>query len=293
MVQRQIKLLLRRLFISSLLLTVMIIQPLASARAEVILNYFRASSQSDGIFIEWETSSEQNSSNFYIMRSLRQDQDYIRINNSYQMSYSEDGEGVYYNYQDDLVDPNTVYYYQLEAIDLDGGRQLIGPISVGYQIRVVTPTQTGTITPGLPITNPTNTPSPTKRLTTQLFITPTPTQTGTVNLSVNQTPMPSETITGTISTIPTETPTLEPLPTFEFLFPASTSTRAVTATPTSQLITTEQDSVSSQPSQPVSSRHVFLLGIIVLLWLTLASFMMLWIWKFFKDVPEVEEDSTG
>lgn len=264
MVQRQISLLLRRLFISLLLLTVIIIQPLASARAEVVLNYFRAFSQSEGILIEWETSYELNSSGFYIMRSLRQDQDYTRISNSYQLSYSEDGEGVYYNYQDDLVDPNTVYYYKLEALDLDGGRELFGPISVGYQIRAVTPTPTGTITPGLPVTNPTNTPSPTKGLTAQPYITPTPTQTGTVFLSVNQTPMASATITGTISTIPTETPTLEPLPTFEFLFPASTSTRAVTATPTSQLITTEQGSVSPPPSQPVSSRHVFLLGIIVL-----------------------------
>jgi hypothetical protein len=271
---------------------VIIIKPLAGARAEVVLDYFRATSQADGILIEWETSFESNSSGFYILRSLRQDQDFTRINIFF-LSDSEDGEGVFYSYLDDQVSSNTVYYYKLEAIDLDGSRELFGPVSVGYEIQTATSTPTGTITPGLQITNPSNTPSPTNGITAQPNITPTPTQTGTVILSGNQTPIPSATITGTISTIPTETPTLEPLPTFEFLFPASTSTRAVTATPTSQIIMTEQDTASSQPSQPISSRHVLLLGIIILLWLTLTSFMILLIWKFFQDVPEVEEDSTG
>jgi hypothetical protein len=292
MVQRQIILLLRRLFISSLLLTLITIQPLVSARAEVILNYFRASSQSDGILIEWETSSELDNSGFYIMRSLKQDQDFTRINIFF-LSDSEAGEGVFYSYLDDQVVPNTVYYYKLEAIDLQGARELFGPISVGYQIQTPTPTQVGTITPGLPTANPTITPSPTRGITAQPYITPTPTQTGTIIISVTQPPMPSATITGTISTVPTETPTLEPLPTFEFLFPASTSTRTVTATPTSQIVSTDQSSVSSLPSQPISSRHVFLLGIIILLWLTLVGFMVLWIWKLFQDVPEVEEDSSG
>ncbi len=292
MVQRQNTLLLKRLFISLLFLTVIFIQPLASVRAEVVLDYFRASSQSDGILVEWETSFESNSSGFYILRSLRQNQDFNRINIFF-LSDSEAGEGVFYSYLDDEVAPNTIYYYKLEAIDLDGSIELFGPVSVGYKVQTATPTLTGTITPGLPITIPTNTPSPTSGITVQPYITTTPTQTGTVNISVNQTPMPSVTITGTISTIPTKTPTLEPLPTFEFLFPASTSTRAVTATPTFQIVTTEQGSVSSQPAQPISSRHVFLLGIVILLWLTLASFMILWIWKFFQDVPEVEEDSTG
>jgi hypothetical protein len=292
MVQRQILKLLRRFFISLLLLTVITIQPLASARAEVVLNFFRAASQSDGILVEWETSFESNSSGFYILRSLKQDQDFSRINIFF-LSDSEVGEGVFYSYLDDQVALNTIYYYKLEAIDLDGSRELFGPVSVGYKIQTATPTLTGTITPGTPISNPTNTPSPTQGITAQPFITLSPTQTGTVSISVNQTPMPSATITGTISTIPTETPTLEPLPTFEFLFPASTSTHVVTATPTSQISTTEQGPVSPQPSQPISSRHVFLLGIIILLWLTLTSFMILWIWKFFQDVPEGEEDSTG
>jgi hypothetical protein len=291
--QRHITLRLSSRIFIPLLFIIALIQPHASVRAEVILNYFRASSQSDGILIEWETSSEANSDGFYILRSLRQNQDFTRINIFF-LSDSEAGEGVFYSYLDDQVVNGNVYYYKLEAIDQDGSSELFGPVTVGYKLQTATPTLTGTITPGLPITNLTNTPSPTRGLTTQPYVTPTPTRTGSIVELATQTLVPSATITGTITTIASETPTLEPLPTFELIFPAITATRAVTSTSisTPKLLLSEENRVSTIPPQPISSRNVFLLGIIILLWLTLIGFMVLWIWKFFQDDLEVEEENS-
>lgn len=257
-------------------------------RAEVFLDYFRASSQPDGILIEWETSSESNSSGFYILRSLSQDQDYTRINIFF-LSDSEVGEGVFYSYLDETVVPGTIYYYKLEAIDLDGSSEFFGPVMVGYLIQ--TPTSTKTPTPNRTSTNLTNTPSPTLRIITLPPNSPTPSQTAIFTPGFNPTVItPTSTISGTVSTIPIETPTLEPLPTFELLFPASTATIAVTVTPTSQMVALVDNGKTENTSQPFSSRHVFLLVIIFLLWLALMGFLVLWIWKLFQGAQEIEAD---
>jgi hypothetical protein len=67
----------------------------------------------------------------------------------------------------------------------------------------------------------------------------------------------------------------------------------VTATPTSQKVLNEETLASSPTPQPISSRHVFLLSIISLLWLTLAGFIVLWFWKLFQDSSEVDEENSG
>ena len=272
--------------------TVILILPFEGVRAEVVLNYFRANSQVDGILIEWETISETNSSGFYILRSLSQNQGYTRINIFF-LSDSEVGEGVFYSYLDDQVAAGTVYYYKLEAIDLDGTSDFFGPVSVGYKLSTGTPTLTGTISAGITATSVTKTPTPTHGTTPQPNLTPTPTRTGINIVLPTATLTPSATITGTISTVPTETPTLEPLPTFDLIFPAITSTHTVTVTPTPQKILNAETLVSSPTPQPISSRHVFLLSIISLLWLTLAGFVVLWFWKLFQDSSEVDEENSG
>jgi hypothetical protein len=275
-----------------LLFTVLLLLPFEIVRAEVVLNYFRPTSQSDGILIEWETISETNSSGFYILRSLNQNQDYTRINILF-LSESEAGEGVFYSYVDDQVASGTIYYYKLEAIDMSGASDFFGPVSVGYKLSTGTPTLTGTISPGKTVTSVTKTPTPSNSTPTQPYQSHTPTRTGISIVLPTSTLTPSATITGTISTVPTETLTLEPLPTFELIFPAITSTRAVTATPTSQKVLNEETLASSPTPQPISSRHVFLLSIISLLWLTLAGFIVLWFWKLFQDSSEVDEENSG
>lgn len=275
-----------RIILLIAILVMQIIQPVIRVRAEVVLNYFRATSQIDGILLEWQTSSESNSSGFYILRSTKPNQDYTRLN-IYFLSDSETGEGVYYSYLDDQEIPNTTYYFKLEAIDLNGSSVSYGPVSAGFLIQ--TPTTTATPTSAQTLTVPVRTPTPTRAITSVISKSPTPTLTATTFTLLPQTITPSPTLVGTVSGKPTVTPTLEPLPSLEYLFPASTATSFASITPSPTIIATQPKLASSLRPSPLSPRYVILLGIILLLWAFLLVFLVLLIRILFQSALRVEE----
>ena len=270
------------------ILIVLLLSPVNSARANVILDYLKATPQSDGILLEWETSSEADSSGFYILRSTKLDINYTRLNIFF-LSDSEAGEGVYYSYLDDQVIPGINYYYKLEAIDLDGSRDFFGPVSASFLTPIPTWTSTATLTPtnnGL-TSAPSSTPARGTTLTP--IISPTPTQTGTIFILITQTNTPTPLVTELVPDKPTVTPTLEPLPTFDFLFPAPTSTPIISSTPSPQITSTELGRVSSLRPRPLSTRYIVLLGIVLLLWACLLVFLVLLIRKIFQSAIDLEE----
>jgi len=275
-----------RVFLLIAILVVQVIQPAHRVHAEVVLNFFRATSQIDGILLEWETSSETSSSGFYILRSTKPDLDYTRLN-IYFLSDSETGEGVYYSYLDDQEIPNTTYYFKLEAIDINGSSDFYGPVSAGFLIR--TSTTTATATTVQTTSSPVSTSTPTRAITSILTKSPTPTLTATVIPPITQTIGPSPTISETVSSKPSVTPTLEPLPTFEYLFPASTATRIASITPSPTIITTQPKLASTLRPTPLSPRYVILLGIILLLWAFLSVFLVLLVRILFQNAIRVEE----
>ena len=233
--------------------------------------------------MEWETSSETNSSGFYLLRSTNMDLNYTRIN-IYFLSDSEAGEGAYYSYLDDELIPGFVYYYKLEAIDLDGSREFYGPVSAGFMLAAPTITPTPVRTE----INQTRTPTPFGRATSTSpgIFTPTQTATGLPRMTI--TPF-SPTISETVSVQPTATPTLEPLPEFEYLFPAPTRTSIVSPTPAISPMPTESSILLSSQARLLTTRYVFLIGIILILWIFLFVFWVLVIRNLFQRALIVED----
>lgn len=80
----------------------------------------------DGVLISWVTSREVGNTGFDILRSLRQDGEFEKVNSEV-ISVSENGN---YEFSDQSVKTGQRYYYVLEDIDLNGGRSQHGPIMV-------------------------------------------------------------------------------------------------------------------------------------------------------------------
>jgi hypothetical protein len=276
-------------FVLIAILWVSFLFPFENARAEIVLDYFIASAQSDGVLLEWETKSESDSNGFYIYRSTLADRDFIRLNIFF-LSDSETGEGVFYSYLDDEVTPGYIYYYKLEAIDFNGTRTMYGPISVNYRAQI-TRTPTATLRGGIATTTPTATRTPTlgTAAATQHTSTPTLTPTGLVLLLPSPTVSPTATPEGDVTAEPTRTPTLAPLPIFEFLFPAPTDTPVPSPTALQAQITSEPALAAQPAPEPLSRRHLILLGIIFFLWIFVMVFYIFLVRNFVHYFEEVDE----
>jgi hypothetical protein len=285
----QIKRSRRQFFFLMTILLASLLAPLGSGRAEVVLDYFVASAQDEGVLLEWETTTESNSNGFYLYRSTKPDRDFTRLNIFF-LSDSEVGEGVFYSYLDEQVIPGYTYYYELDAIDFDGSRVTYGPVRVNFQVQTVnTPTATlrsglQTATPTLTATSTLGTLNPTQR-------TPTPTPTGLILLlpSATVTPSPTPTEADATTPEPTQTPTLEPLPAFEFLFPAPTATQIPSPTTLAQQISAEPEPAVQPSLKPLTPRHIVLLVIIALLWVFLVAFLVFLIRNYVHHLEEAEE----
>jgi hypothetical protein len=295
MSKSQLKLRIRQGFFLIAILLVSFFVPLAAVRAEVVLDYFVASAQDDGVLLEWETLSESDSNGFYLHRSTKADSDFTRLNIFF-LSDSETGEGVFYSYLDDQVVPGFTYYYKLEAIDFNGSRTMYGPVSVNYKTQS-TRTPTATLRGGNATAMPTITQTPTLGTVSATQRTPTPTltPTGLVLLlssqtpSLSPTPSPSPTPAEDVTVEPTQTPTLEPLPAFEFLFPAPTTTPIASPTALKTQITPEPELSAQTTAEPLTKRHAILLGIILLLWFFLLVFLVFLIRNFALHLEEADE----
>jgi hypothetical protein len=89
----------------------------------VRLSFFTASSQPNGMLLQWDTLIETEVSGFHVHRSMRLDGDYERLTTGWIRS------GANYHFLDTDVTPGVTYYYRLEALDRTGNREFFGPVS--------------------------------------------------------------------------------------------------------------------------------------------------------------------
>ncbi len=82
------------------------------------------------IVVEWSTSSELDVAGFNLYRSESPAGPFDKINEELIPSAEDPLAGDDYSYTDPDVDPGTLYYYNLEEIELSGLASLHGPIIV-------------------------------------------------------------------------------------------------------------------------------------------------------------------
>lgn len=138
--------------------------------------------------LKWFTSSENNVSGFYLMRSESPTGTYTRITDKITAIGNAFVGGIY-NYSDFDIVFTKSYYYKLEVIDKIGNTiEMHGPLNVLTATATPTTTATRTITPTFTKTPfKSNTPyvyisptrfipsiTPTKRIVTSIYKSPTP-----------------------------------------------------------------------------------------------------------------------
>ena len=256
-------------------------------RAVVFYEDFSATPTQDGnILLEWWTDSEVNNQFFFIQRSPAAQGAYERLNSSYTLTESVNGEGgYYYFYEDDNVETNQTYYYRVEAVDVDGSSSFYGPInSIVLEGKTATPTLVATASaqPTTPLVTPTRagstaTIAATFTRTVLIQATPAVTVTSRITDELGNTPDPN------LTTTPTYTKTFEPLPTIELILPVSpTSAIQNKETPTSRVVTQPATAVPKDISNSLENlpdRLVVLIGVVGALWLTLGIFLVYMIRK--------------
>lgn len=268
------------------------------------------------ISLTWETGSEYEITGFYIQRSVFTDTAFTRlidqVGNDVFIPAFGDLAGHYYSHDDTDVDWNVRYYYRLEIIE-NGSPTFSDVISAQLEntptpsatLTAISGTPTNTPTPTATYTSSPRTPTPTSTFTTSPGTrtptsTPSPSRTSTAkptatrtrtptyyHASTNTSPphptsTPSETstVTSTPTVSPTVTTTLAPLPSLTLLFPYHTNTPTFTPSPS---ITPSPIPPSPSPT-PIPENHIslqfsFLTVIIILLWVTLAGFLFVYIRK--------------
>ncbi len=88
-----------------------------------LLNFNRAS-----ILIEWATESEIDTVGFNILRSVNEEGPYDTINSALIPPASDPVTGGDYTFKDDDVQVGETYYYFLEEVQVDGQKNIHGPI---------------------------------------------------------------------------------------------------------------------------------------------------------------------
>ena len=107
---------------------VILIGILALAVITAILT--RTTLQSSKVVVEWETASELNTAGFNVFRGS-QPEGINTILNTHLIPPSKDPIlGGKYQFTDVNAVPGLTYYYFIEEVDLNGGRQRFGPIEV-------------------------------------------------------------------------------------------------------------------------------------------------------------------
>ena len=94
----------------------------------VTLSSFSATATANGIELEWKVESEINHAGYNIYRSATQESGYEKINNAIIQSW--DGFSAF-DGEYKFIDPvQGIYYYKLEAVEMDGDTEIFGPYSV-------------------------------------------------------------------------------------------------------------------------------------------------------------------
>ena len=82
------------------------------------------------IVLEWETATEYNNLGFFVLRSDTEGGTYEQIGD-FIPAEGTAVSGYIYQFTDDLVLDEQVYFYKLEAIDLNSVSEFFGPVSNG------------------------------------------------------------------------------------------------------------------------------------------------------------------
>lgn len=221
---------------------------LGGAQAAVELLFFRARTDANRVFLEWQTGTEIDNSGYYVNRSQVSGSNYTRLHANIIPAEGDTLVGARYTYTDTTVTTGQEYWYRLEIIDTNGNSDLSDPLRVvagatatPTASRTPTTTATGTATGTATATSPTGasaTASPTATATTSGGQPATATQTAT--RTATATPRPDsgsgeETATPEISETPEgegtppapeggPTSTLVPFPTITIEIPLVTPT---------------------------------------------------------------------
>ena len=87
----------------------------------VSLSKFRPERLESGeIVIRWITESELNNAGFNILRSVKRDGQFAKVNTSLIAGQGTTSERTTYEWKDTSAKPNVVYYYQIQDVSLDG-----------------------------------------------------------------------------------------------------------------------------------------------------------------------------
>jgi hypothetical protein len=159
--------------------------------AATVLTSFTATPGNMQVTINWSTSSELNTSGFYVQRRIKGDPLFERISPLIVRTGSNTS-GSSYSYTDISAINNTSYDFRLEIV----GTNLLSVYSETINVMPLPPTITPTFT-----FTPSNTLTPTKTLTPVFSQTPTVTITTTPTISLT----PTITNTPTITMTPTRT----------------------------------------------------------------------------------------
>lgn len=174
--------------------------------AATVLSSFTAFPGDMHVEIKWSTSSELNTSGFYVQRKKTDDTKFERIS-SFIVKTGSDSSGSNYTYSDTSAINHSSYDYRLEIL----GTNMLSVYS--NTIKNVTPlppttTPTVTLTPSITLT-PTITQTPTVTIThtSTITLTPTVTSTRTITRTPTRTRYRTPTKTRTPFIIPYRSPT--------------------------------------------------------------------------------------
>ncbi len=82
------------------------------------------------VLVEWSTASELDTVGFNLYRADIPQGPYVQVNHELIPASSDPLAGGDYSYPDRAVQPGRTYYYELEEVQSNGGRDRFGPISV-------------------------------------------------------------------------------------------------------------------------------------------------------------------
>jgi hypothetical protein len=95
---------------------------------------FAATQEAGAVLVTWETATEVDNVGFNLLRSTSADGVYVQLNDTLIPSQSPGAvSGATYTWLDEAVQPGTVYYYKLEAIEVGGASTMHGPTSSSTQ----------------------------------------------------------------------------------------------------------------------------------------------------------------
>lgn len=188
---------------------------LPAQTSSVVLTSFTAATGNTQILLRWTTSSEVNTSGFYVTRSDQENGAYARVSDLIPRRGSGMSGGNY-EYVNTGLTNGTRYYYKLEVLNMDQSSIFTGVVSAVPAPPTPTPTSTITSTPTI---TPTRTPTPTGSVT----VTPTPTITETRTRTYTWTPY-------YYYTYPSRTPTSYTYYTYRTPTRTNTASRTITGT---------------------------------------------------------------